>query len=55
MVNFYPDMFPKQSHFLAPLNKLSTKKGKDWYWEATEQKDFKEPKKMLSIHATSRL
>ena len=52
MVNFYCDMFLKRSHFLAPLNKLSTKKGKDWYWGAAEQKDFKEAKKMLTVHAT---
>ena len=52
MVNFYCDMFPKRSHFLAPLNKLSTKKGKDWLWGANEQNDFKEAKKMLTVHAT---
>ena len=52
MVNFYRDMFPKRSHFLAPLNKLSTKKGKDWFWGATEQKEFEEAKKMLTVHAT---
>ena len=52
MVNFYRDMFPKRSHFLAPLNKLSTMKGKDWYWGANEQKDFEEAKKMLTVHAT---
>ena len=52
MVNFYRDMFPKQSHFLASLNKLSTKKVKDWYWGANEQKDFKEAKTMLTVLAT---
>ena len=52
MVNFYCDVFPKHSHFLAPLNKLSTKKGKDWYWEAAEQKVLEEAKNMLTVHAT---
>ena len=52
MVNFYQDMFPKQSHFLAPLNKLSTKKGKDSFGGTTEQKDFKEAKNMLYINVT---
>ena len=50
MVNFYCDMFPKRLHFLPPLNKLSTKKGKDWSWKTVEQKDFEEIKKMLSVH-----
>ena len=36
MVDYYYGMVPKQSHFLAPLNKLSTKKGKDWYWGVNE-------------------
>ena len=36
MVNFYRNIFPKQSHFLVPLHKLSTKKDKDWYWGAAE-------------------
>ena len=36
MVNFYQDIFLKRSHFLAPLNKLASKKGKDWYWGAAE-------------------
>ena len=51
MVNFYCDMFPKRSHFLAPLNKLSTKKDKDWYWGAAEQKEFEAEKEMLTVHA----
>ena len=52
MMNLYCDVFPKQSHFLAPLSKLSTKKGNDRYCEATEHKDFKEVKRILSVHAT---
>ena len=52
MVNFYRDMFPKRSHFLSPLNKLASKKGKDWYWGAAEQKDFELAKEMLTEHAT---
>ena len=52
VVNFYRDMFPKQLHFLAPLNKLESKKGKDWYWGAAEKKEFKLTKKMLTEDAT---
>ena len=51
MVNFYQDIFLKRSHFLAPLNKLASKKGKDWYWGATEQKEFELAKEMLTKHA----
>ena len=52
MVNFYQDMFPKRSHFLAPLNKLASKNGKDWYWGPAEQKEFKLAKEILTEHAT---
>ena len=52
MVYFYQDMFPKRSHFLAPLNKLSFKKDKDRYWGAAEQKDFELVKEMLTKDAT---
>ena len=40
MVNFYQDMLPKRSHFLALLNKLASKKDKDLYWGDAEQKEF---------------
>lgn len=36
MVNLYREIFPKHPHFLAPENKLSIKKGKDWYWGENE-------------------
>ena len=52
MVNFYQGMFLKRSHFLAPLNKLASKKGKDWYWGAAEQKEFELAEEMLTEHAT---
>ena len=52
IVNFYQDMFPKRSHFLAPFNKLASMKGKDWYWGAAEQKKFELAKEMLTKRAT---
>ena len=52
MLNIYQDMFPKRFYFLVPLNKLASKKGKDWYWVEAEQKDFDLAKDMLTKHAT---
>ena len=52
MVNFYCDLSLRQSHFLALLNKLSNKKGKDWCWRAAKQKHFNEAETMLTVHAT---
>ena len=48
MVNFYRDLWPKRSHILAPLNKLSglTSK-KDFHWGKVEQQAFLEAKQML--------
>ena len=38
MVNFYRDMWPRRSHCLAPLAKLSSKTGKmNWLWEKVHQ------------------
>ena len=37
---------------LLSTNKFSTKKGKDWFWGAAEQKEFEAAKEMLTIHAT---
>ena len=48
MVNFYRDVWPKQSHILAPLNKLSSKTGKiHWQWTKIHQQAFEEAKEML--------
>ena len=52
MMNFYRDLFLKRSHFLAPLNKLASKKGKDWYWGEAQQKGFELAEKMLTEHVT---
>lgn len=52
MVNFYHHMFLRQSPFLVPLNRLASKKDKDWSWGASEQKYFDESKQMLTDHAT---
>ena len=48
MINFYRDLWPRQSHILAPLNKLAwTKSKKDWKWTEIEQAAFLEAKSML--------
>ena len=39
-------------HFFALLNKLASKKGKDWYWGAAEKREFELAKEMLTEHAT---
>ena len=52
MVNFYRDVWPKRSHILAPLNKLSSKTGKThWQWTKIHQQAFEEAKEMLCKHA----
>ena len=49
MVNFYRDWWPRHSHILAPLHKLSSVKGKNnWKWGQAESKAFLEAKRMLS-------
>ena len=52
MVNFYQDLWPRRSHILAPLNKLSSVKGKtNWKWGQAEHKVFLEAKRILSKKA----
>ena len=52
MVNFYRYLWPCCSHILAPLNKLSSVKGKkNWKWDQAENKAFLEAKRMLSKEA----
>ena len=52
MVNFYRDLWPRRSHILIPLNKLSSAKGKKkWKWGQAENKAFFEAKRMLSKEA----
>ena len=51
MVNFYRDLWPRRSHILAPLNKLSAVKKKDFKWGPEEQKAFMEAKEMLKKEA----
>ena len=48
MVNFYQDVWPKRSHILVPLNKLSSKTGKlNWLWTTIYQQAFDEAKALL--------
>ena len=52
MVNFYQDIWPRRSHVLAPLAKLSSKTGKlNWIWGQIQQRAFAEAKAMLCKHA----
>ena len=52
MINFYRDLWPRRSHTLAPLTKLSAvKKKRDFYWGAEEQNAFEEAKRMLANNA----
>ena len=52
MVNFYRDVWPRRSHILAPLNKLTgIKTKKDWYWGKEEEQAFMEAKEMLKKEA----
>ena len=45
MVNYYRDMWYRQSHVLAPKDKSNrSSKDKPWKWRTTEQKAFKEIK-----------
>ena len=48
IINFYQNLWPKRSHILAPLCKLSSTTGKlDWKWGKLEQKTFDEAIEML--------
>ena len=49
-VNFYRDMYPKRSHILAPLTKLSSIKGK-LPWNNTCQQSFDQMKARLAQEA----
>jgi hypothetical protein len=52
MVNFYRDVWPRRSHILVPLNKLTgMKTKKDWYWGKEEEQAFMEAKAMLKKEA----
>ena len=47
MVNYYRDMWIRQSHVLAPLAALTFKTTK-WRWGPKEQKAFKTMKRLIS-------
>ena len=52
MVNYYRDVWPRRSHILAPLNKLtSMKTKKQWYWGKEEHQAFMEVKERLKKEA----
>ena len=52
MINFYRDVWPRCSHILAPLAKLSSKTGKlNWLRGKVQQPAFEQAKAMLCKRA----
>jgi hypothetical protein len=47
MVNYYPDMWPQRSHFLAPLSSLTSAKVK-WQWTNEHQEAFDKMKALMA-------
>jgi hypothetical protein len=47
MVNYYRDMWPKRSHFLAPLSALTSSKVK-WNWTEECQKAFDQMEDLIA-------
>ena len=47
MVNYYRDMWPKRSHYLAPLSSLTSKNVK-WEWTSIHQEAFDNMKKLIA-------
>ena len=47
MVNYYRDMWPKRSHYLAPLSTLTSKNVK-WEWTDVHQEAFDNMKKLIA-------
>ena len=47
MVNYYRDMWPKRSHYLAPLSTLTSKNVK-WEWTDVHQEAFENMKKLIA-------
>jgi hypothetical protein len=47
MVNYYCDMWPQHSHFLAPLSSMTTAKVK-WKWTPECQKAFDQMKAIMA-------
>ena len=50
LVNYYRDMWVRQSHILAPLARLTTKTVK-WEWGHEQRKAFQMMKKVISKEA----
>jgi hypothetical protein len=47
MENYYKDMWPLQSHLLAPLSSLTSSKVK-WKWTTEHQETFKKMKALIA-------